>query len=65
VLTDTGADAPALEQRGNNHFFPRQTQLFFSTLHAEHSHAVGEFGAGGDLLSPQFICDVPVVIADY
>jgi hypothetical protein len=34
-------------------------------MHAEHGCAAGEFGAGGDLLSPQLVCDVPVVIADY
>jgi hypothetical protein len=34
-------------------------------LCGEHGHAVGECGAGGDLLSPQRICDVPVVNADY
>jgi hypothetical protein len=46
-------------------FFPDTDTVFFFTLHAEHGHPVGEFVAGGDLLSPQLICGVPLVIADY
>ena len=34
-------------------------------LRPENGHAIGDCGAGGDLLSPQLICDVPVVLADY
>jgi len=34
-------------------------------MRAEHGYDVGEFVAGGYLLSPQLICDVPVAIADY
>jgi hypothetical protein len=45
--------------------FPDTDAVFFFALHAEDGYAVREFGARGDLLSPQLICDVPAVIADY
>ena len=56
---------PHLQQRRNIYFFLIRSQFCIFTLRAEHGHAVGEFVAGGDLLSPQLICDVPVAIADY
>jgi hypothetical protein len=40
------------------HCFLIQTQLFFFALRAEHGHAVGEFGTGGDLLRPEGIGEV-------
>jgi len=56
--------SPASSAASEYLFLP-DTAVFFFTLRTEHGHAVGEFAAGGELLSPQRICDVPVVIADY
>jgi hypothetical protein len=56
---------PASSTASNIYFFQIRSQFFFFTLRAEHGDAVGECGAGGDLLSAQLVCDVPVVITDY
>src|SRR5882724_1176285 len=56
---------PASSTASNIYFFQIRSQFFFFTLRAEHGHAVGDGGTGGDLLRPQLICDVPVAIADY
>ena len=44
--------------------FERDAVLLFA-LRPENGHAVGEFVAAGDLLSPQLICDDGLAIADY
>jgi hypothetical protein len=57
--------SPASSAASEYLFLPDTAAVFFFTLRTEHGHAVGEFAAGGELLSPQRICDVPVVNADY
>jgi len=63
--TPSYSPRPHLQQCQNIYFSLIRPQFFFFTLRAEHGHAVGDCAAGSDLPSPQLICDVPVVIADY
>ena len=65
MLLFSWSPRPHLEQSRYIHCFPIQPEFFFPALRREHGHAVGEFVAAGDLLSPQLIYYDGLAIADY